>query len=87
VATPPSGLSVKVTEAYWKKVRGILKSRHRLSPAEATRAVKAYRAALAADGVGDEIYHAPVEDTARGISRGCYTQEQQPQVRVASQPQ
>jgi hypothetical protein len=76
VATPPSGLSVKVTDAYWKKVRELLQSRHRLSATEAARAVKAYRAALAADGVGDEVYHAPVEDTARGISHGGYAEAQ-----------
>jgi hypothetical protein len=86
MSTTPSNLPDTVTDTCWKKVREILQSRHRLSPSEATQAIKAYQAALAADGVGDEVYHAPVGDTARGISRGGYVDAPQTQGRKAASP-
>jgi len=79
MTTPHSNLPKRVTQGYWKQVRQLLQTRHRLSMAAAVRATRAYRAILARDGVRDEIYHALVEDTARGIVQGGYATNGQPQ--------
>jgi hypothetical protein len=54
-------------------VRQLLQKQYGLKPvAVAQRAVLTYRAELAKTGVGDEIYHAPIEETAEGIVKGGY---------------
>ena len=81
---PPSELPKRVTQQYWAKVRQLLCSRHRLTLAAARRGIQAYRDVLARSGVRDEIYHAPVDDTARGIVQGGYTtKEVSPEVALA----
>lgn len=72
MTTSRSNLPKRVTQGYWIRARQLLHARHGLSMAAALRAIRAYRAILVRDGVGDEIYHASVEDTARGIVQGGY---------------
>jgi len=70
--TPQSQLPQRVTLAYWAKVRQLLLTRHGLSRAGAKRAIQAYQSMLDRVGVRDEIYHAPVAETAEGIAHGGY---------------
>jgi hypothetical protein len=71
--TPPSSnLPLRVTVAYWAKVRQLLHTRHGLSQSAARRAIQAYQKMLQRAGVRDEIYHAPVAETAKGIAQGGY---------------
>ena len=67
-----SKLPRKVVQGYWAEVRRQLQSKHGLSLAVARHGILAYREALAKLGVGDELYHAPIEETASGIVTGEY---------------
>ncbi|MFO0802774.1 MAG: hypothetical protein U0791_06575 [Gemmataceae bacterium] len=67
-----SKLPRKVVQGYWAEVRRQLQSKHGMSLAVARHAIQAYRDALSKLGVGDEIYHAPIEETACGIVTGEY---------------
>lgn len=73
-----SNLPLSVTRAYWAEVRRLLQVRHKLTAAAASRAVRAYEAAISRTGVRDEIYHAPVADTAGGIAEGGYATAETP---------
>ena len=73
--TTPSDLPESVTKAYWGEVRRLLQVDHKIKATASARAVRAYVAAITLAGVGDMIYHAPVEDTARGIVAGGYVTE------------
>jgi hypothetical protein len=75
MATAHSALSKKITLGYWKMVREILCSRYQLSLVAARRGIKTYQTAIANAKIGDEIYHAPVEESAKGIYEGGYTTE------------
>ena len=70
--TTPSDLPESVTKSYWTEIRRLLQVDHKLKAVASARAVRAYVSAIARAGVGDIIYHAPVEDTARGIVAGGY---------------
>ncbi len=72
MATPHSSLSKRVTQGYWVAVRQLLQKQYQLPSATAKRAVATYQAALEKISVGDEIYHAPIEETAEGIVTGGY---------------
>jgi hypothetical protein len=72
MATPRSSLSTLVTHGFWQAVRQLLEERHRLPSAASRRAISTYKAVLAKTGVGDEIYHAPIAETATGIVNGGY---------------
>ena len=81
-------LSKRVTQGYWEKVREILHSHYRLSLAVALRGIQTYQAVLAQAKIGDEIYHAPVDETAKGIVEGGYATEGRPKkIRANSAPQ
>ena len=73
MSLPRSKLPLSVTRGYWAEVRKLLQTNHRLSPSAASAAIKTYRANLDDEGVLDEIYHAPVTETANGIAQGGYT--------------
>ena len=72
MATPHSNLSKKVTQGYWAQVRRVLRTRHKLSLTAAQHGINNYQATLAKIGVGDEIYHAQIDETVQGIVRGGY---------------
>lgn len=61
-----------LTAGYWAEVRRILVAKHKLTKTRAKFAVTAYRKCLRQDGVGDIVYHSPVEQTADGIITGEY---------------
>jgi hypothetical protein len=48
-----------------------------LKPNVACRAIRNYRGVLAADGVGDIMYHAPIEETVEGIFYGGYVDDEE----------
>lgn len=70
--THHSNLPAGVTNDYWAKVLEILQGRHRLSLEAGKLAIRAYQEALDRGGAGDEIYHAPVGETAQEIVVGGY---------------
>jgi hypothetical protein len=75
---PRSKLPLRVVLTYWAKVRQLLRTRHGLSRTAAVRAIEAYQTILHRDGVRDEIYHAPVAETAKGIAQGGYAADPAP---------
>ena len=72
MSTTSSKLPRKVVQGYWAEVRRRLQSKHGLSLAAARHGILAYREALAKLGVGDELFHAPIKETADGIVTGEY---------------
>ena len=64
-------LPKRVTQGYWKKVGQLLRSRYRLS----VECDPCLSGGTGAGRGGDEIYHAPVEETAKGIVRGGYASD------------
>jgi hypothetical protein len=73
-----SRLPKYVIEGYWMAVRKCLRSRHDLSLPIVSRTVRIYRTALEKSGIGEEIYHEPVEETAQGIIDGGYIKDATP---------
>lgn len=67
-----SNLPIRVIRSYWAEVRRLLQIRFALSKTAASRAVESYQKAIADVGVRDEIYHASVDETAKGIVEGGY---------------
>jgi len=70
-------LPTKITRGYWIEVCNRLQAEHMLKPNVACRAIRNYRGVLAADGVGDIMYHAPIEETVEGIFYGGYVDDEE----------
>ena len=70
--TSRSGMSRQSTQGYWAAVRRLLQTSHQFSLAKSQRAIAAYKKELARYDIGDEIYHAPIEETANGVVNGEY---------------
>ena len=69
---PRSSLSKDVTQGYWVAVSKLLQKRFQLSLTKTQRAISSYKKELARTGVGDVIYHAPIQETVEGIINGGY---------------
>jgi hypothetical protein len=65
-----SKLPVRVAKEYWEQVREVLVKQHGLSRTQTISAIQDYKQLLLRSEVRDEIYHAPVSETAEGIARG-----------------
>jgi hypothetical protein len=70
--TPRSKLSKEVTQGYWAAVSRHIQERFQLSLTKAQQAISNYKKELAQAGVGDVIYHAPIQETVEGIINGGY---------------
>ena len=77
MSTTSSKLPRKVVQGYWAEVRRRLQSKHGLSLAAARHGILAYREALAKLGVGDELFHAPIKETAKIEGRAIADEEVQ----------
>lgn len=53
-------------------MRKLLEKAYKFSPPLARNGVRSYRAMVAKLKVGDEVYHAPIAETAQGIVNGEY---------------
>jgi hypothetical protein len=72
VKTVPTSLPGHLIDSYWEEVEVLLVKRFRASRADARSGIDKYRKAMTQHGVGDLLYHAGAEETARGIRDGGY---------------
>ena len=65
----------ELRKSYWAEVHRLLVAEHNLTDQQARFTVRSYRIWIRREKVGDMIYHASVEETAKGIMTGEYWKE------------
>lgn len=65
---------------YWEEIQRLLIVDYKLDKDAALAAIKTYLTVLINAGVGDMIYHAPVDETAKGIVEGGYVSHKVPKL-------